>query len=234
MTAINDFLPARESDLFLWAANFDAKLQAGAVGGIYGLNAIQIGQYHNAFLAAQAAYTAANQNSTRTPDALTLKNTTKNAMVALIRQFAGFIQENPATTDEQRSTLQLRIRDTNPTPIDPPAFAPGISIVETVGSLVKIRLHDTQNPENVRGKPVNVTGAAILTAFGSVPPLLSDPSLWTWRGNISRVTTTIDFANAPSGTTAWITAVWFNAKSESGPPALPVSVQVPGQLAEAA
>jgi len=71
--------------------------------------------------------------------------------------------------------------------------------------------------------------AAVLTAVGSMPPALDDMDAWTWRGNTSRTTTRIDFpGNTPPGSTVWVTACWFNMKSQSGPMAQAANVNLPG------
>jgi len=224
-----DYLPAKEAELVTWSNHFASLLTAGT-GDNYGLTALQTAAFDNLNTAWVDAYNIANGNDTRTPSSIVAKDNAKRAMIENARELARIIQANPGVTDQEKSDLGLTVRDTEPSPVPAPAYAPGISIVSAIGTQVEIRLHDVQNPENVRGKPAGVAGAAVLTAFGSAPPLLSDPSAWTWQGNTSRTITMIDFAGQPSGTTAWITAVWYNAKAQTGPPTQPISVQIPGQL----
>lgn len=231
MTNTRDYLPQTDSGLRDWAANFNARIVAegGGAGSAWGISQIQIVNYTNAFNTYDAAYVAANENSTRTPPAIQAKNNAREALEALSRELVAIVQINPAMTDQIRSELQITIRDTEPSPAPIPANGPQISILSTVGSLVKIRLRDVDNPDS-RAKPEGVYGATVMTAFGAAPPLLSDSSAWTLRGTTTRTLTTLEFPDAPSGTTAWITAFWLNTRGEASPPTLPVSVQVPGQL----
>ena len=229
MPLTTDFLPRREADLVAWASNFNSRLVAGGPGGAYGLTIEQVGEYTAAYTAFSTAWTAANQNSTRTPDAIQTKNDAKAALIAISREFAGYIQRNPATTNTERSTLQITVPDPEPTPVEVPNTAPIIIIEEANGTLVNIRLRDAANPDS-RAKPQGVIGVTLLTAYGATPPDLADTDAWTFRGNVTRTLTAIDFTSAPSGTTAWITGFWFNTKAESGPPTQPVSVQIPGQF----
>ncbi len=225
------YLPTREPDLLSFAQNLNSRLTG--TPGAYGLAPGQVTGYTALFTAFQSAYTLATESLTRTSGTIAAKNTAKQNLINGtngIRQLVNIIQHNPATTDQQREDLQITVPDVEPTPVPVPEFAPGIEIISSINRNVRIRLWDTQNPEN-RGKPAGVDGAAILSSIGALPPAPEDIAAWKFEGLAGRVNTDIEFdPDVTSGTTAWITAYWFNTRKESGPSATPISVQIPGTL----
>lgn len=223
-----DYLPSSDAGLLAWTGTFAAKINAGA-GGNYGLTVQQTSAY--AALQSDFAFRMAQVADPSTDSTVNRggKNDTGKSLVKMTRQLVNAIQGNPATTDDDRSALGLTVRKRTNTRTPTPKQPPKISIEHAFGTEVKIRLADAASPES-RAKPVGVAGAAILTSLGDAPPLLSDIASWTFQGTVSRMLSTIEFPGARSGTTAWITAMWFNPRSENGPPAQPISVQIPGQL----
>ncbi|MGI9013788.1 MAG: hypothetical protein ACR2GY_06000 [Phycisphaerales bacterium] len=229
MPGSTDFLPHTDSGLLSWSQNFLDRISS--VSGPYGLSPAQITSYTDAHNAYNNALTAATQDVTRTPVSIGVKNERRSELKELARELVAFIQGMPDTTNEDRLELQITVRDYEPTPVPVPDAAPIVIIENSSGTYVDIRLRDLAAPDS-RAKPSGVTGATIFSAFGATAPDLADVEAWTFRGNVTRTLTTLDFAGAASGTTVWITAFWYNSKGESGPPTQPVSVQIPGQAAQ--
>jgi len=233
MAATTDYLPAREADLLQWSTNFDTRINAGALN--YGLTVPQAAAYtvlHDAFA---AAYATANEPITRTPAAITTKNTAKNALirgVGGIRELAAIVQAFPGTTDTERVELGLNVRDTEPTPIPPPSVAPGLSVSLVTGRTVKVRVFDALVPSS-RSKPEGVLGASVYSYVGETAPV--DIDSWKYEGSTTRTTIDVEFpATVANGSRVWLTAYWTNPRLESGPPCQPVSTNIAGGLAQAA
>ncbi|MGI9013965.1 MAG: hypothetical protein ACR2GY_06930 [Phycisphaerales bacterium] len=225
------FPPTRDADLLLWSTSFATKINALQPAGAYGLTPQQCTDYQTAndlFASKLALAASTASNSTQNVIA---KADAREALVAMARALVAIIQSNPATTNEERAHLEIPVRDAEYTPVPPPDTAPVLTIEDTFGTYIDIRLRDLAAPDS-RGKPAGVAGATIFSAFGITAPDLADVEAWTFRGNVTRTLTTLDFAGAASGTTAWLTAFWYNSKGESGPPTQPVSVQIPGQAAQ--
>jgi hypothetical protein len=95
--------------------------------------------------------------------------------------------------------------------------------------MVRIKLKDATSES--RGRPDGVAGAAIFSFVGTTAP--TTPDGWKFEGNTAKTVTEITFPETvPNGATVWVTAMWFNAKTESGPGALPVSTNIQGGAAE--
>jgi hypothetical protein len=113
-----------------------------------------------------------------------------------------------------------------PSPIPPPADAPGLDILSVSGWTVKIKLHDTASSAK-RGKPPGVTGASIFSFVGAEAP--ADIGSWQFEGNTGKTKGTVTFPNTlAAGAQVWITAFWFNGRKQSGPACAPVPTNLQG------
>src|SRR5688572_5857937 len=122
-----DFFPSREADIVTWSVNFKTLITATPT--TYGLTAAQATAYttkHDAFV---AAHQTANDPATRSPSAIIAKDVAKVALAAEARMLARIVQATPTVTAEQKSDLGLTVRDGEPSPIPPPAFAPEVDII---------------------------------------------------------------------------------------------------------
>lgn len=215
------YLPSREGELVTWSANMSALLAADPV--IYGLTLGQATDFATLQTAYADAYTIANNDSTRTPASIVTKNDAKEALIngpGGIRELVDIIQAFPGTTNTMRANLQITVRDTEPSPIDPPASAPVLEVMKVWGRQVTVRIKVTADSET-RGKPEGVAGATVLRAVGENPP--SNEEGWKFVGNTGRTSYTFNLPDTVEpGSKVWITAFWFNPRKQSGPGATPV------------
>ena len=230
------FLPARESELVSWSNNFSAKISASPA--IYGLTAGQAAAYAALHASFAAAFAACNSHATNSQSATVAKNTAKKALLASARQLSQIVHTFPGTTNYQRSALRLSLRLTA-APIPAPVAAPGLTIVASMGHLVRIRLYDFASPTR-RGKPPGVQGASVFSFVGASggggggPPV--SVTGWKFEYNTTRTVADVQFdVNLAPGTKVWFTAFWYNPRAESGPGCTPVSALIAGgQLQQAA
>lgn len=229
MPTSRDYLPRTDSGFLNWAANLNSQLVAqGAsspTGDAWGVSAQQIADYTAAYQAYEAAYTAANENSTRTPSSIQTKNDARDALKALSRDYVvDILQVNPAMTNTIRRDLQITVRDTEPTPVDKPDTAPIVYVDKVWGRDVTILLRDSLNSES-RARPEGVLGANIIYHVGETEPTTAEQ--WLPGGNATRTTHTITFPDsAQPGDKVWISALWYNTKGQTGPAATPVSTGI--------
>lgn len=221
------YLPSKEADLFNWLANFEGLVTADFAQ--YGITQPQSLSLTGLFDNYRAAYETAIEPSTRTRPAVAAKNTSRDALVLEVRRLVSIIDGQANVSDAQRLALGLKVRDIESTPVPRPATAPMIEIVSTVGNTATIRLFDSNGR---RRKPDGVIGATVFSFVGANAP--SEESAWKFEGNLSKTTEVVAFAQSlPPGTKVWFTAFWYNRRAESGPPATPVSTNLPGGSAMA-
>lgn len=220
--------PPTDAGLLAWSLNFSTRITAAPVP--LGLTAGQATSYatlHTNFSNAMAAIDPGE----RSKSLVSTKNLARTALKTSARQLASIIQGQPTVTDAQKIDLGLTVRNA-PTPIPPPANAPGITIVATTGNTVKIRLTDLVDSAN-RGKPAGVDGASVFSFIGAAAP--TEESEWNFEGVTSKTRLDIEFPETVApGAKVWFTAFWFNNRKENGPAATAVGTNIPGGSAMAA
>ena len=228
----HDFLPARDADLLNWSRNFDQQINTPPGPGAFGISALQAAQYtvlHDAFAAGYANATNANLNSKA---AIGAKNSAKKALKAEARKLARIVQATPSVTNDQRGKLGLTIADPHMTAIARPADPPIVSVLRSLGCIVRIRLRDKSSPDRL-GRPPGTAGAVIMSYTAQPqgePREMKAPANmanWTFRGIATRRYFDVNFdADVPAGAKVWITAMWFNTRGQLSTPSTPQAVRV--------
>jgi hypothetical protein len=229
-THMPDYIPSTDADLLAFSSQFSTKITATPVPlGVTAAIATQLATYQSAYATALAAST---NPQTRGPSTVFAKNQARVNLVAYCRHVAGQVQGTMSVTAQQKQDLGLTVRDVEPSPIPPPANAPGIMIKSTIGNTIRIKLIDTQNPTR-RGRPDGVDGASVFSFVGEEAP--TTEAGWKFEGNTSRTVVDITFPNTVApGAKVWVTAFWFNPRALSGPACMPVGANLPGGAAMAA
>lgn len=214
------FLPTKDATLLAFAQNFSTLITAAPT--TYGLVVGQATALAALVTAFQTSL-AACEPGVRNKAAVFTKNTARTNLKTSVRLLAKIIEGQATVTNAQKAALGLNVRSA-PTPIPPPALPPQVDVVSVVGRTVKVRLHNAETSPR-RGKPANVKGAALFSFVGASAP--SDPGLYKFEGNTTLTTVDVGFpATVAPGATVWITAIWFNERAQSGPPATPVSAVI--------
>jgi hypothetical protein len=212
-----------------WSRGFNA--QIGDSPTTYGLTAGQATTYEGLHAAFEALYNEAQDRGTRTPAVIADKKVALKNLKANARLLARIIQATPGVTDGMKTALGLTVR-AEPAPVNPPTEMPVVEVVDRVGTIVTLKLHDGSGSR--RGKPEGVQGASVFSYVGATPP--TDASGWRFEGNTTRTSVDVAFpANLAPGTTVFVTAFWYNPRGESGPGCAPVSTNIAGgSVAQAA
>lgn len=225
----DNFLPGKDAELLSWSSNFSTKISAGAVG--YGLTTAQATSYAALHSAFSSAYATAITPSTRTRSAVAAKNDARKTLKSSARMLARIVQATPTVTAPQKLDLGLDPRDVEPSPINPPTESPVIEIVAALGRTIKVNLRSVGSER--RGKPDGVAGASLFSYVGATPP--TPISAWTFEGSTTRTSFDIEFASSvPAGSQVWLTAFWFNPRSQAGPACTPISAYIAGGVSAAA
>lgn len=214
------YMPGKIAEQVSFSANFSQKISEP--GFEVGLSPAQIAAFGTVNGTLQAAWSVADDPEQRTRVAVANLHTALRNMKAMVSDYVSIIQGNSTVTDGQKEALRITIRKTHQTPIPAPETEPFIQLVSVKGRVVTIELRQEQNK---RGRPKMVTGASIFTATGETAPFSYEG--WQYNHQTSKTTTKIDFGPSETGGTVWISAFWFNAKSQTGPASLPISVSLP-------
>ena len=210
------FLPTTDKGLLAWGQNFFAVGNPIAVS--LGLTSTIFTAF-NVLVTTFGTTLAACDPGVRNKAAVAAKNTARAALKASARDLAKIVQGQATVSNATKLELGLNVR-AQPSPIPPPAFPPQVDIVSVVGRVVKIRLHNSDTAGK-RAKPAGVKGAAVFSYVGTTAP--TDPNAYKWEGNTTLSVVDVAFPETVApGTSVFITAMWFNERAQSGPPATPV------------
>ena len=210
-------VPNTDAALATWAANLATRV-AGRIDH-YGANVTQSNDFTALNDAFQSAYAASSNADTRTRGKILAKNDARDLLVIAARRLVAVLQAFPATTDEQRVELGLRVRKAARTQTPPPTVSPAISAAAGPGRTVVVTIQDPADER--RARPRGAASTTVLSHVGSVPP--ASIAAWAYQASVSRRSVTLPFdAALPPGTCVWVTAFYQNARGEAGPASTPV------------
>lgn len=216
-----DFIPAGDSDLLDWSANFNTKLTAAPTD--YGLVAGDATAYAALHTDYNTKLTAATNPATRTSVTIADKDTSRDTLVAKARQLVRIIQASTATDDADRAELQIAIPDTAPTTIAPPSSKPVVNIEQIQNLAHKLRVRDELTP-TTNAKPEGALGAEVWRKIGPGEPLSIAECDYMGLATSRFFTATHEAGDV--GKTAYYILRWINAKGEAGPTADQVSATI--------
>lgn len=219
MPAPFPYLPAPDADLAAWAANFSTLITATPTA--YGLVAGQATTFGTAKSDFVTKLATASNPPTRTKSTVAAKNTSRAALLVLIRSYMKIVQGFPTITPTQLSDLGLTVRKTTPTPIGPPATAPILSMLATSGGGIDFRFSDEATPDS-KARPFGTAGLELWCKIGPGAPI--DISECAFRGLYTINTNgpgsraaRVDFSGGDVGKTAYFLGRWINIRGEPGP-----------------
>src|SRR4051812_28494515 len=134
--AMADFIDTTDDGMLSWGANFSTRITATPI--VYGLTAAIATTLAGEQSAYASPLSAAQEPSTRGSSTVIAKNTVKADLIAYCRQLTRTIQGVSTLTAQQKHDLGITVRDTQPSPIPPPANAPSIITKSTIGNTVRI------------------------------------------------------------------------------------------------
>jgi hypothetical protein len=215
------FLPNADGALLAWSKSFSS--QINATPELFGLTPEAAAQFADLY-ASYAAAMALCSPTIRSMSSVAAKNTVRMALRQSASRLSSIIKGQANVTDAQRAELGLNVRakqTVTPRPESPPL----LSVDSVRGWTVRIRLSDSMAVR--RGRPPAAHGAAIFSFVGTEPA--SDLTQWTFLGNTGRTSLDVTFSSTvPGGSAVWISAYWFNARKQSGPPCAPVGTNLQG------
>lgn len=206
--------PASDVGLRDFCVTFDAT--ATPIATAIGLTTSQMTSFHGLVTDYNARLSAATDPSTRTKVTVEAKRISKAAVLAGVRQLMKIVDAFPGTTNPQRASLGMRVRDVSPTPRPAPATQPVVAVAGTGGGLAVLRLRDQTTPDK-KAKPAGVFAALLSTAVtpADAPAPTFPPD--TFNAVVTRTTHTLPLPPNSGGKRLWVQAQWINERGEPGP-----------------
>ncbi|MDR3328629.1 MAG: hypothetical protein LBS63_00785 [Prevotellaceae bacterium] len=205
-----DYIPARDSELVAWSANFIAQLTPHIFP--WGINPQD---FTNLQVAASGFATLHQQADSpeKTSVIVAQKNAARAALIALVRALVNFQLRNPAISDAERVALGLHVHDGTHSPVPVPTSRPELNIDVLDVRRLRVAFHDMGSAG--KAKPYGVNGAVILYAVLDAPP--TSPATLTRSVLATHTPFTLEFAEEERGRTVYVAICWQNEQGEKGP-----------------
>jgi hypothetical protein len=167
------------------------------------------------------AHVSAQQQAERARQA---KDAARAALERAVRPITSFVQTYPKTTDADRATIGITVRDTARRAVPPPTSAPVVQVESGQRLTHRLRFTDAAAPTR-RGKPPGTIGAEVwlaLTPPHEPAPPLNSPGAggggsYKFLSVSSRGNLQTDFPSAEAGKTAYYALRWVSTRGEKGP-----------------
>lgn len=210
-----DWIPALDTDLDDFQANFNTKITATPTA--YGLVAGDATAFAVLATAFTAALVAATNPATRTAVTVATKQTARVVLVASLRSLAKRIQAYAAITPTLLTGLGLTVRDTTPTRIVAPSSKPVCNVFSINSRRHTINIVDEATPLQ-KARPF---GASACLVFSFTPTAAEDApgdiELWRFEGLATKFSYDVTYAAGEVGKLASIRTQWVNRRGERGP-----------------
>lgn len=160
-----------------------------------------------AHVRAQAAAEGARQN----------KDAARRDLEAQARPITSFVQGYPKTTDADRATIGITVRDTEGTPTPTPTTRPQALVQAGQRLTHTLRLTDESTPTR-RARPKGVLGAEVwVKLVDAGTPAPTDPAALAFLTMATKPSITTEYRAADGGKTAVYMLRWVNTRGEKGP-----------------
>lgn len=145
------------------------------------------------------------------------KDRARGGLEKQVRPITNFIQTYFKTTDADRATMGITVRDTSSTPAPAPTSRP-LALVDGGARLTHhLRLVDESTPTR-RARPAGVLGAEVwVKLVDADTPTPTDPSVLSFLTMTTRPSFRAEFKAGDGGKTAVYMTRWVNTRGEKGP-----------------
>lgn len=204
MGAVAPYIPAKQSEFDLWAANFATLITA--TPPLYGLTDAEALAIQNAYDSWHAAYLLVTSPTTKTAETVGLKDTQRVLCLSVVRPFAQLISLNPGVASGDKIALGLNPRTSVPAPIPAPDGAPDVSVQSAGPLTLYMRYRDPLTSPKVKSKPYGVTRLQIFGKTSATP--IVDPLGLAFVKDATKSPLVLIFDSAEGGKQFYFAGRW--------------------------
>ena len=208
-------IPRADGDFAAYANHYYAAVEK--FWSVQGLDESDLKPLKEALSAWNAAYPkhVAAQNAAEA--ARQSKDAAKRELERQIRPVSAFVQSYPKTTDADRATIGLTVKDTGAAPTPAPTSRPLLLIDAGSRLTHRLRLVDESTPTR-SARPRGTLGAEVyvaLVAPRQTPP--ADLASYKFVRTVTRGGAEVSFPSEQGGLSAAYLVRWVSATGEPGP-----------------
>jgi hypothetical protein len=217
MPALPPYIPPRDADLANWSANFTTLLTAAPP--TYGLTTTDASNVAAVQATWAADYAAAINPATRTPVAVTAKDTARVGMLAIVRPLAQAISINAGVLTSDKIAIGVNPRTSVPSPITAPTTSPVLTIASGPPLTHIIRFRDEMSSPTVKAKPYGVAAMQLVGTTGGLPTVGGGdaPDLLPLAATLTKAPALVSWPSNAAGLTAKYFARWITRTGLVGP-----------------
>ncbi len=226
-----NFIPRPDAAFDAWVKQYAPAQQAWWAA--QGLAPAALTDFTRAYAAWLSALPAHVRARAAAEAARATKDHARAGLEAALRPLVGVIQATPSTTDADRATLGITVRDTARTRVGMPAMAPRV-MVDVAGRLTHtLRVIDESNPTRT-ALPRGVRRVELFVAMTPTnesppaPPPVGEPGggVYRYLGSFTKFPARLTFEAAHGGETAHYLARYASARGGVGGWSAPTSATV--------
>lgn len=218
-----DPIPRKDSDFDNWVRPFVAYVALN--GSALNVKTALLAQLSGLLATWSLTYAATTNPATVTSTAVTAKNEARAAFEVVLRPLLRQIQADPATTDDMRTAMNIRIPSGTHTRAAVPTTAPQLHLGTGQRLAHVLDIHDVTTPHS-KAKPAGVKGCEIWAKVGAPAP--TDVSQMQLMGTPSHTPHTLNYTGAQAGQPVTYWPRWINTHDETGPWGDPITGTIPG------
>jgi hypothetical protein len=215
-------IPRADGDFAAYANHYDEAVKK--FYDVQGLDRSLLKPLEEALATWKSAYPAHVRGQNAAQAATSAKDAAKRALEEQIRPVSAFIQTWPGTTDADRATIGISVRDTSATPVPAPTARPLVLV--DAGSRLTHRLrvldegqsHGSESRATRRRRPRGTLGAEVYLATLAPrenPP--ADFSRYRFVRTVTGGSADVTFGPEHGGGNAAYLVRWVSATGEPGP-----------------
>jgi len=209
------YMPRPDGDFAAWAGHYYDAVKKW--WDAQGLDANDLKPLETALAEWAKDYPAHVAAQAQAEGARQTKDAARRELERQVRPIANFIQTYPKTTNADRATMGITVRDLSNTPAQTPRTRP-LVIVDTGTRLQhSLRLVDESTPTR-RARPAGVLGAEVwVKLVDAGTPAPTDPAALSFLTMTTKTAFATDYPAAAGGKTAVYMLRWVNTRGEKGP-----------------
>lgn len=215
------FIPPKDKEMLAWMRGFrDTLLASPATYLLSQSDGQAVADAVNAF---EAAMIALDQKVNRNPVNINLKNTTRNAALAICRQYASLIKPSAGISDAAKIAAGVPPINPNREPRPVPVTSPILNIIAATPGAHTLRFADSMDTEK-RARPFGAANIQIFVAITDEP--IQDESHAHFLGAYTKSPIAVAFTAEDDGKLASYIGRWASVSGDTGPFSVPVSMRI--------
>lgn len=213
MPALAPYIPAQDTLFNSWINNFSTLLTAAPA--TYGVTPGDAAAVAAVTLTWDNAYALVTSPSTKTPDAVSAKDTARINATATVRPYAQNISLNAGVESSDKIALGINPRTSVPIPITNPTTYPLITISQALALTHILHYRDQIASPTVKAKPYGVIGMQLFAKASTT--VITDPTLLAFLQTATKSPLMQGWGSGDVGKQAYYAGRWATRTGLVGP-----------------